>query len=388
MPAGINAEESYMKKIVLAAICAISFVSSALCDENSEIPNATENVSELSENEQTEAAESPNPENDFDIDFNEDVTEVYITGYIGESDKIIIPETIQDLPVTRIVSLQKDEYENRQRIWNIKKLSVPSSVREIEGISDLGNRIETGTEVVLSEGLLSIENGAFEDAKISSINFPSTLKYIKEAAFSDAEFKNEIVLNEGLMGISDRAFWQAKIPSVIFPSSLKYIGLEAFGGSKLKEVNLKEGVEYIGACAFYYSNIKTLTLPASIKYFGLVLEYDKSNFGTIKTNSTFYMDSVCDVNLPKDTSNWHIALFVEKNSGYYIFLSKDNRERDFYKPKNSYKLSDIVFSPVDSKIAADRKKEVEVHKKLENVTLQEADSTEFKTFLNGLKTAK
>lgn len=399
-----------MKKKIIFAVAAFSAAAifSAFCEE--------EQKDEAAVQEQVTETEAPNPESDFEIDFNEDITEVYITGYIGESNKIIIPETIQGLPVTKIVDFIADEnnivnYNRSFGITRAEKLFVPSSVKQIERIGGghfiLGQHTGNGTEVVLSEGLVSIEESAFSGAKITSMNFPSTLKNIKKEAFEDAifnsavslpenvdiaesafegaeivsislpstlkhikketfssaEIKEGVVLPEGLVGIDEEAFRYAEISSVTFPSTLKYIKAAAFAETKVKEVNLKEGLEYIGPMAFCECNIESLTMPSSIKYFGLYYPL---------SHHTFDLASVSELNLPEDTTGWHFVLYGS-SKGYD---SKKGYESEVESESYSVSLFNIISSPADSQNVAVRR----MQRKLENTSVQKADFKEFEDF--------
>lgn len=379
-----------MKRKIIFAVAAFSVVAvfSSFCEESPKDEAAVQ--------EQVIENEAPNPESDFEIDFNEEITEVYITEYKGESDKIIIPETIQGLPVTKIVSMVNPH------IWTIEKIFVPSSVRQIERVCAvqyiLGSRTQNGTEVVLSEGLVSIGEDAFGSAHIASINFPSTLKeikkgafygaifnsaislpenvdiaesvfedakivsiqlpsslkYVRKKAFESAKIKEGVVLPEGLAGIDEEAFRYAEIPFVTFPSTLKYIKAAAFAETKLKEVNLKEGLEYIGPMAFCECTIESLTLPSSIKYVGLCYPLSRHTFDM----------STSELNLPEDISGWHYVLY-DNRKGYESEVAS-----------YSVSLFNIISSPADSQNVAVRR----LQKKLENTSVQKADFKEFEDF--------
>lgn len=352
-----------MKKKIIFAVAAFSAAAifSAFCEE--------EQKDEAAVQEQVTETEAPNPESDFEIDFNEDITEVYITAYKGESDKIIIPETIQGLPVTKIVKLY-NIYEQTEplHIWKIEKIFVPSSVKQIERVGAghyiLGTSTQNGTEVVLSEGLVSIGEHAFGSAHIASINFPSTLKeikkeafyYVRKKTFESAKIKEGVVLPEGLAGIDEEAFRYAEIPFVTFPLTLKYIKAAAFAETKLKEVSLKEGLEYIGPMAFCECNIESLTLPSSIKYFGLCYPLSRHTFDM----------STSELNLPEDISGWHYVLY-DNRKGY---------ESEVESESYSVSLFNIISSPADSQNVAVRR----LQKKLENTSVQKADFKEFEDF--------
>lgn len=180
----------------------------------------------------------PNAESDFEFEINKDVTAVYLTRYKGKSTKIVIPETIQGLPVTLIEPLFMQYSSIKQ---NVTQVAIPKTVLAIgySAFEELGSKTKNGTEIILSEGLISIGASAFVYAKISSVNFPSTLKYIGVDAFDDSETPStvkEFVLNEGLEilgSIPD------SVESLTLPSTLKAIS--TLGGvTAIKTITLPE----------------------------------------------------------------------------------------------------------------------------------------------------
>lgn len=100
--------------------------------------------------------------------------------------------------------------------------------------------------VVFNEGLLSIEEGAFNNCDIlTELNFPDSLQTIGKESF----------------------YHCANIDIVNWPKNLKSIGERSFGSCPaIKSVELHEGVEQIGEYAFQSSNgIETVSIPASVQ---------------------------------------------------------------------------------------------------------------------------
>lgn len=180
----------------------------------------------------------PNAESDFEFEINKDVTAVYLTRYKGKSTKIVIPETIQGLPVTLIESNFMHYSSIKQ---NVTQVAIPKTVLAIgySAFKELGSKTKNGTEIILSEGLISIGASAFEYAKISSVNFPSTLKYIGVYAFDDSETPStvkEFVLNEGLEILGSIPY---SVESLTLPSTLKAIRT-LDGVTAIKTITLPE----------------------------------------------------------------------------------------------------------------------------------------------------
>ena len=115
---------------------------------------------------------------DFRIELkeNEGHFSISIENYSGKSKNVIIPASIGGIPVTAI---------GRYAFLHNEKL----------------------INVILPEGLLSIESSAFRDCvNLASINFPQSLTSIEYDAFEDCEKLVNIVFPKGLVDIANDAF--------------------------------------------------------------------------------------------------------------------------------------------------------------------------------------
>lgn len=122
-------------------------------------------------------------------------------------------------------------------------------------ISDYSNVIST---VIVSEGITSIAQGAFEKCRPTKIYLPSTLETIGAFAFSNI-LAEKIVIPKNVKKIGDYAFEGGCI-FVPNDSDMPVVkGLEFEEGSKL---------EYIGAYCFVNCIFSEVTIPKSVKYIG------------------------------------------------------------------------------------------------------------------------
>ena len=147
------------------------------------------------------------PESDFEFKLSEDGTFVIITDYNGNAKNLVIPETIQGVPVASI-----DGFANNE--------------------------------------------------KIKSVVIPSSVKVICYQAFKNCTALEKVTLPEGLLFIEDGAFGKTALTSVTVPKSLLYIGYAAFGSDNLSEINIPDDAAFIGtneyaelSKAFYGSKI-------------------------------------------------------------------------------------------------------------------------------------
>ena len=109
---------------------------------------------------------------------------IIIEGYTGTESVIEIPSAINGKAVTEIGS---DAFKNN---GTITEVSIPSSVRSIR--NDAFSYCTSLRKVNLSEGLTEIHT-AFIGTAIENVLIPSTVKYLSEDAFADGAIKEIII---------------------------------------------------------------------------------------------------------------------------------------------------------------------------------------------------
>lgn len=132
-------------------------------------------------------------------------------------------------------------------------------------------KFETATVDGVEIGLTSLGDSAFENTKISSIEFPSTLEEISYHCFYNADYLTEIDLsNTKVADIGQYAFYDCgALKTVKLPDTLKVIGTGAFYFcGKLTTMPLPEGLERIESTAFRYCSSYDTDFPDSLYYVG------------------------------------------------------------------------------------------------------------------------
>lgn len=113
------------------------------------------------------------PESDFEFELSDDGTFIAITKYKGNAKNLVIPETIQGVPVEVINGFEENE--------NIKSVVIPSSVKVIERSAFID--CASLEKVTLPEGLLYIGSVAFGGTGLTSVTLPKSLECLGSSAF-------------------------------------------------------------------------------------------------------------------------------------------------------------------------------------------------------------
>ena len=154
------------------------------------------------------------PSSDFSYDMTVDGRGIKITGYTGNGGAVVIPATIENLPVLEIGERAFAGSSSQSRpVDAIISIVVPNSV-EVIGQGVFSN-MDNLTRATLPNGLKVIPGWLFHrSAKLTSVNLPSDLEEIHAQAF--------VYCSE----LSD-----LKIPDSL--NSVKFIPPDAFGTPNL-----------------------------------------------------------------------------------------------------------------------------------------------------------
>lgn len=212
--------------------------------------------------------QSASPVEDFEYEFTDGT--VTITGYIGTDLEIVIPDTIEERPVTVIGENAFSEYDM--------------------------------TSIVIPDGVTTIERNAFSQCSmLEKISFPDSLKEVyyyqgTDIGLDDTKWydnqsdgilyidnilvgykgntdsmPSELIIKDGTKCIVDSAIINSdSLTAIKIPNSVTYIGSEAFFRCpNLKSVTIPESVEVIENYAFGYDE--------EIGYLGINYQYIKES---------------------------------------------------------------------------------------------------------------
>ncbi|ELP92899.1 leucine rich repeat containing protein BspA family protein, partial [Entamoeba invadens IP1] len=105
-------------------------------------------------------------------------------------------------------------------------------------------------EISIPSNVTEIDKLAFESCGLTKIEIPSTVKMIRERAFTFCSSLKEVKLPENITMILNSCFDAcSELENVNFPNSLQFIGSFAFSNAKLVDVTIPEFCD-IGADCF------------------------------------------------------------------------------------------------------------------------------------------
>lgn len=256
-----------MKKfIVLLLSVSLLLISIAGCKKNRKSP--VNDGSDSNTTSEQESVPQANPETDFEYKKNDDGG-ITITRYIGESLDVIIPDKIDNTPVTQIghLAFVTDFAIAITPSNEIHSIQMPNTITLIDtGAFTKCNTLES---VVLSEKLITIGAFAFQECvKLKHITIPSTVREIGDQAFEGAGLET-IVFKDGLETIGGYgAFARTQIKQLVLPSTLKDTGSSTFAAClNLESVVLNEGLVKIGHKSFVSNpKLKEIVIPKTVEY--------------------------------------------------------------------------------------------------------------------------
>ena len=229
--------------------------------------------------------------------------------------EVILPEGL--------ISIEEAAFAN---CTALEKLNVPSTV------NTLGRWILENTKVTsftIPQGVTEIPASCFYRSAITTINIPSSVKTIGNWAFQDAKL-TEVVIPSSVTSIGKWAFGcensNPTLQSVVIEANITEIPECCFYlQTKLTSLSLPEGITSIGNDAFTQCKITSLTLPASLKTIGArAFSNNRITQLTIPDkvetieNDAFAYNSIGNIDFPATLVSLHATAFNWKSMNEVI----------------------------------------------------------------------
>ena len=182
---------------------------------------------------------------------------IHIKKYKGKGGKVVIPDYIDGMPVTKIGS------------WAFYGSVVTEAVIP-ENVRCIGKSAFVFCKTLRKLSFCSkvyIEEGAFHFSGLEEIE---GIEYIAgndldKYTFSYTPFYD----NTDTFIVGDKLVWCHAVTDIyIVPQHIKTIGYLAFHDAKIKKVILPDGVKEIRSLAFFFSEIESVNIPDSVEKVG------------------------------------------------------------------------------------------------------------------------
>ena len=273
-----------MKKIIaLFLLCGILLLSFIACENNANENNENETIkngndtngdsSDVGSTDNKDATETlkETPASDFEYTVSSSGKSVFITKHIGNSEEVVIPSEIEDLPVIQIKS---GAFENSI----VKNVVLPKTVTGIGGAFKNCTSLSSVTIPQDSE-LYIIGQSAFENCtslKTINLEVAEKLTTIEGKAFRNCSSIEEIILPKNLKDVYAEAFSNcSSLKSVTISSELKYaggigvpLGVPFYDNPAIEKIIFTDGIQTINAYAnFGITSEAEIIIPKSVKTF-------------------------------------------------------------------------------------------------------------------------
>lgn len=224
------------------------------------------------------------------LQYQETASEIQIVGCDEDVTDLVIPETINDKPVTKIM------YGVFRGNQNLESVTIPETMQVIAecAFQDCKNL----KKINMPETYVDIAGNAFSGTRWYLLTYHEPVTYLGNMVYKTnlSENQEEVTIREGTLSIAGSAFWNDKnLKQVNLPDSLLFIGNKAFSYSGLTSIEIPESVLAIGEDAFRGTKLETLTVDENNAHYASRenILYDK-NF----TEFVFIPSSVTEVTVP------------------------------------------------------------------------------------------
>lgn len=186
----------------------------------------------------------------------------------AESLSLNIPAGLSDIGeyAFKDTRISKIEIDEKNEYFSIKNGMLVSEDKVFCCINDENLK----SEIVIPDGIKKIVPYAFNHCTASEYTFPDSLEVIGEYAFFSSGIE-KLILSEGVVSIEESAFESCSgLTDVKFPDTLEKIGYCSFSYcSNISEIDLGKGIKEIGGCSFLDAlSTDSIKIPASVEIIG------------------------------------------------------------------------------------------------------------------------
>ena len=276
---------------------------------------------------------------------------ITITGYSGP-DVVIIPNTINELPVT---SIGNGAFSN---LTSLTSVTISGNVTSLgssafayctgltnvtipDSVIHLGENVffDSGlTSVTIPDNTITIPDSAFAYClNLASVTLPYSVTNIETNAFAYCSSLASVTIPDKVRSIGPAAFeYCSGLTNLTIPGSVHVLGESAFEYcSGLTSITLANGVTNIGPNAFgYCSSVASVTIPDSVTNIGQYAFYECSNLASVTIPSRArnvgddafaYCASLASLTISNGVTNIGVSAFYSCSSLASVTVPKSIR---------------------------------------------------------------
>ena len=199
-----------------------------------------------------------------------DTAKLDIVGYTGTESDVVIPATINGLPVVGIAKAAFAGLGSEMTFYDfnydLKSITIPDTVTEIGGYAFYG--CELLTEINIPDSVTKIGECAFSDCySLTSVTIPDSVTEIGECAFSGCYGLTSVTIPDSVTEIGEGVFNSCSgLTSIDIPDAVTVIGEDAFSGCyRLTSIDIPDAVTEIGKGAFRgCSGLTSVSIPDAV----------------------------------------------------------------------------------------------------------------------------
>ncbi len=120
-------------------------------------------------------------------------------------------------------------------------------------------------DVIIPNGVTTIEGYAFRESSISSVTIPNSVTTIGDSAFDYCSYITSITLSDNVTTIGTSAFEGTGIKTFVIPNGVTTISDGCFSQTSLSSITIHEGVTNIRSMAFAMCySLSSITIPSTV----------------------------------------------------------------------------------------------------------------------------
>ena len=232
---------------------------------------------------------------------------------------------------------------------------INASECRISGIGTYESKDVIIPSTIRSYNVVGIKENAFNNTDITSVEIPSSVRYINKGAFRNTEKLKSVTFKNNLDTLSEYVFYGCSaLTSITIPNRVETIESNAFSGcTNLTSITLPSNLKTIGSNAFYEcTSLKNIDIPDTVTDIGAMCFYGCSvldnislpDISIMKNGSFGRCSSLKNITIPASVESIETGVFSECFSLESITIPEGVTYLGNYVFESCSSLNSVVFN--------------------------------------------